>query len=368
MLIVRSFDVNKPGPIKSSVSPISLRGAVLGGTVMRGRLEVGAVLELRPGLLRKVPLLNATTASPDSTGAGGDGEFTGAFKTVCTPLLTVVEGLRSDSSAQTTDLHAAIPGGLIAVQTSLDPCLGRADAFVGQLVGYPGQLPPVFEQLQIDYTPLRLDQGARESSEKRHSKKERTRKLKNGERVKVHVGSGSVLAVVTGTRTRRTDGEEGTATDTRARVEVRLQLLEPVCVALNAAVSVSTLRSAQSQKKAADKDSALADGWRLTGFGTVLDGKEVELDTAQLVDDTSSLSCASAPEVAPAQNALLPVPLDPARGRCWSLPPARLCLLARALLQSRRDSSSHSNCTLCTSGPSAPSAATEASAAAPDRA
>jgi len=46
LIIIRSFDVNKPG---SEVE--ELRGGVAGGSILRGVLKVGQEIEIRPGNL-----------------------------------------------------------------------------------------------------------------------------------------------------------------------------------------------------------------------------------------------------------------------------------------------------------------------------
>lgn len=46
LIIIRSFDVNKPG---SEVE--ELRGGVAGGSILRGVLKVGQEIEVRPGEL-----------------------------------------------------------------------------------------------------------------------------------------------------------------------------------------------------------------------------------------------------------------------------------------------------------------------------
>lgn len=46
MMIVRSFDVNKPGE-----SDIKMKGGVAGGTILKGILKEGDDVEIRPGLV-----------------------------------------------------------------------------------------------------------------------------------------------------------------------------------------------------------------------------------------------------------------------------------------------------------------------------
>ena len=48
LIIIRSFDVNKPG---SEVE--DLKGGVAGGSILRGVLKVGQEIEVRPGLVSK---------------------------------------------------------------------------------------------------------------------------------------------------------------------------------------------------------------------------------------------------------------------------------------------------------------------------
>ena len=47
--VIRSFDVNKSG-----AAPEELLGGVIGGTLRRGVLEVGQVIEIRPGVIEIV--------------------------------------------------------------------------------------------------------------------------------------------------------------------------------------------------------------------------------------------------------------------------------------------------------------------------
>lgn len=48
MIVIRSFDVNKPGEDAET-----LRGGVAGGTILKGVLKVGDEIEIRPGMIRK---------------------------------------------------------------------------------------------------------------------------------------------------------------------------------------------------------------------------------------------------------------------------------------------------------------------------
>lgn len=125
---VRSFDVNKPGPIVVGGEP--LKGAVIGGTLQQGVLAVGDWIEIRPGILKR-----------------------GAHGIAAQPVLTRVRGLRCES----TELPVAVPGSLIAIATDLDPGLSIANGMVGQRVGVPGTLPPLASVLTLRIHKLKRD-------------------------------------------------------------------------------------------------------------------------------------------------------------------------------------------------------------------
>jgi translation initiation factor 2 subunit 3 len=48
MIIIRSFDVNKPGEEAQN-----LKGGVAGGTILKGVLKVGDKISIRPGLITR---------------------------------------------------------------------------------------------------------------------------------------------------------------------------------------------------------------------------------------------------------------------------------------------------------------------------
>jgi len=115
--IVRSFDINKPGAELDK-----LKGGVVGGTLQRGVLRVGDELELRPGLVTKEM---------------------GIIR--CQPVRTRVQSCFSES----TSLAAAVPGGLVAVGTKLDPVLSQKDNLVGQILGVPGTMPDIYIEIEV---------------------------------------------------------------------------------------------------------------------------------------------------------------------------------------------------------------------------
>jgi translation initiation factor 2 gamma subunit (eIF-2gamma) len=84
LIVIRSFDVNKPG-----CEVNDLKGGVAGGSILRGVLKVGQEIEVRPGLVSK-----------DSEG-----------KLTCRPIFSKIVSLYAEQN----ELQFAVPGGLIGV-------------------------------------------------------------------------------------------------------------------------------------------------------------------------------------------------------------------------------------------------------------
>jgi len=165
MIIIRSFDVNKPGQEVKDLS-----GGVAGGSILCGVLKKNAEIEIRPGIVKK-----------DSEG-----------KVTCRPILSRIVTLQAEQN----DLEYAVPGGLIGVGTKVDPTLSRADRLVGQVLGEKGKLPEIYSDLEINYFLLRRLLGVKTEGDKKAGKVE---KLSKGEILMVNVGStstgGNVRAV-----------------------------------------------------------------------------------------------------------------------------------------------------------------------------
>lgn len=164
LIVIRSFDVNRPGQDVSN-----LQGGVAGGSILQGVLKVGDEIEVRPGIVTKE---NDTMQ--------------------CTPIYSRVSSLYAEAN----DLQFAVPGGLIGVGTRIDPTLTRADRLVGQVLGLKGQLPDVFSEIEISYYLLRRLLGVKTSD---GGKQAKVQKLGRNEILMVNIGStatgGRVLAV-----------------------------------------------------------------------------------------------------------------------------------------------------------------------------
>ncbi len=128
MLVARSFDVNKPG------TPIAnLNGGVLGGSLVQGELSIGDEVEIRPGAR-----INGKT----------------------TPLTSKITGLQKAM----TDQKSVTPGGLLGVSTTIDPSLAKSDTLAGSVLGKPGALPPVWDELKLKISMLERVVGIKEKT------------------------------------------------------------------------------------------------------------------------------------------------------------------------------------------------------------
>ena len=219
LIIIRSFDVNKPGQDVQN-----LRGGVAGGSILQGVLKVGDQIEIRPGII-----------SRDNAG-----------NIKCVPIYSQIISLYAEQN----DLQYAVPGGLIGVGTRVDPTLTRGDRLVGQVLGIKDHLPDIFSEVEISYYLLRRLLGVKAQEGK---KKEKVAKLTKGEMLMVNIGStstgGKVLRVSEG------DDDKPTA---------KLVLTGPVCTQEGEKIALS---------RRVDKS------WRLIGWGEIRRGVKIEINT-----------------------------------------------------------------------------------------
>lgn len=161
MIVIRSFDVNKPG-----AEIDDLKGGVAGGSILHGVLKLGDEIEIRPGIVSR--------------------DNSGALK--CTPLFSKVISLNSEGN----DLKYAVPGGLIGVGTQIDPTLCRADRLVGFVLGLKGKLPDIYSEIEINFYLLRRLLGVKTAD----GKQAKVAKLAKNEVIMVNIGSTSTGAKV----------------------------------------------------------------------------------------------------------------------------------------------------------------------------
>ena len=154
MLIVRSFNVNRPG-----TPPSELKGGIIGGTLVQGVLRVGDEIEIRPGV-----------------------RYQKGDKTVYQPLISRIVSIAYGN----VQVEEARPGGLVGIMTELDPALAKADALAGSVCGRPGALPPVWTSLEFEFKPL-----------ERLVQREKMEPVKPKEALMINVGSATTWGLVT---------------------------------------------------------------------------------------------------------------------------------------------------------------------------
>ena len=183
LYVARSFDINNPGS-----SPETLKGGVLGGSLMQGKLEVGNEIEIAPG--RKTEI---------------------GREVIWEKITTTIESLHAGEAS----LDTAKPGGLIAIGTKLDPAMTKSDGLTGRVVGKPGTLPPVLHKFIMKTKLLERVVGAAVDLA--------VDNIKTNEPLMLSVGTATTVGVVTSAR-----GEES---------EVALKI--PVCAEKNQRVAIS---------------------------------------------------------------------------------------------------------------------------------
>lgn len=216
MIVIRSFDVNRPG-----CEIEELNGGVAGGSILNGVLKIGDEIEVRPGIISK------------DTETG---------KLSCSPILTTIVTL----FAEKNELLYAIPGGLIAVGTKMDPALTKSDSLVGNIIGYPGNLPDVYDVLEIEYYLLRRLVGVKSEQGDGSNK---IANINKSEVLLINVGS-----ISCGGRVLNTLKKKSKAT---------IALLKPVCTKIGEKIAISR---------------KISKNWRLIGWGNIKSGNVIYSD------------------------------------------------------------------------------------------
>lgn len=213
LIIIRSFDVNKPGQ-----EVHNLTGGVAGGSILQGVFKVGDEIEFRPGVIHK-----------DKNG-----------RNQCTPIRSRIEALLTEKN----QLQYAIPGGLVGVGTKIDPTLTRTDRLVGNVLGHVDGLPDIFSEIEISFFLLRRLLGVKTDGDSTKRKQNKVKKLQKGEVLMVNIGSTS------------TGGRVIAVKSDLAKIE----LTTPVCTQENEKLALS---------RRVDKH------WRLIGWGQIRKGKQL---------------------------------------------------------------------------------------------
>jgi translation initiation factor 2 subunit 3 len=194
MLVARSFDINKPG---STIE--KLQGGVLGGTIKQGKLKQGDEIEILPGCL--------------------DGK---RWKVLKTKISSIIAG--------GSKLKEVTPGGSMGIMTELDPAIVKSDQLVGSVIGHPGKLPPVWNEIDLEPHLLKRVVGAKD--------KLVVEPIKKTEFLMLNVNSAATVGVV----------------QDISKKSIKCTLRKPICAEVGAKMTISR---------------RLGQRWRLIGYGII---------------------------------------------------------------------------------------------------
>ena len=191
MFVARSFEVNKPG-----TPPENLLGGVLGGSILQGVLREGDEIEIIPGT---------------------------RFGKKYVPIRTRITSIHAGTLGK---VREAKPGGLMSIGTEIDPAYTRSDNLVGNIIGKPGKLPPVLEELTFQANLMDYVVGM--------SEKTKVKNLAINEQLMLNVWTAITLGVVTNIKkgnivtvrlARPVAAEAGTRVAISRRIHERFRLI-----------------------------------------------------------------------------------------------------------------------------------------------
>lgn len=157
MLVIRSFDINKPGTLFDS-----LKGGVIGGSIVQGVFKIDQEIKILPGI---------------RTEKQG--------KVSYQPIFTKISSIRFGDE----EFSEAKPGGLVAIGTYLDPSLTKADSLLGSVVTLADAKVPVLWNIRIKHHLLERVVGAKEML--------KVDPIRVKETLMLSIGSSTTLGVVT---------------------------------------------------------------------------------------------------------------------------------------------------------------------------
>ena len=152
MYIVRSFDVNKPG-----TKIPELVGGILGGSLLRGKIKVGDVLEVRPGIGNQ-------------------------------PVQITVTSLLAGKKKY----KELVPGGLAGIGTNSDPSIMKSDNFKGMVIGTPESLPDIVNKITLEINLLKRIVGSKKDLA--------VEQIRTGVPLMLTIGTTNTVGVVTSER------------------------------------------------------------------------------------------------------------------------------------------------------------------------
>ena len=200
MYVARSFDVNRPG-----LRPSKLKGGIVGGSIVEGSFSVGDSILIAPG--RRI---------------------VEGSKTRWEPLKTVIENIQAGG----LDLETAHAGGLCGIATPLDPMSTKADDLSGQVMARDGELPPVWESLDLKLELLDKMVSGGDGDEGL------VKPLQNNEMLMVNSATATSVGTVSSSK----------------KGEARLALRLPICAKGGSRITLSR---------------RVGSRWRLIGHGTI---------------------------------------------------------------------------------------------------
>jgi translation initiation factor 2 subunit 3 len=199
MYVARSFDINRPG-----TRPSKLKGGILGGSVVSGNFAEGDEIVIAPG--RKITEGNKSRWEP-------------------------IETKISSVQAGGLDLESVHAGGLCGIATPLDPFHTKSDNLSGQVMAKVGELPPVWETLDVTLNLLKQMVSG-------ESDGENVRPLQPGEMLMLNSATATSVGVVSAVK-----GKDAT-----------LNLRLPICALAGSRITLSR---------------RVGSRWRLIGHGII---------------------------------------------------------------------------------------------------
>ena len=199
MYVARSFDINRPG-----TRPSKLKGGIIGGSVVSGNFSEGDAIVIAPG--RKITEGNKSHWEP-------------------------IETKISSVQAGGLDLESVHAGGLCGIATPLDPFHTKSDNLSGQVMAKIGELPPVWDTLDVTLNLLKQMVSG-------ESDGENVRPLQPGEMLMLNSATATSVGVVSAVK-----GKDAT-----------LNLRLPICALAGSRITLSR---------------RVGSRWRLIGHGII---------------------------------------------------------------------------------------------------
>ncbi len=181
MHVLRSFDVNKPGTKLKNI-----KGGVIGGSLIQGKLNVGDEIEIKPGVMDDK-------------------------KKTYEPLYTEITSLGTSAGM----VDSVKPGGLVAIGTKLDPAMTRSDSFIGSVIGKPNTVPENSNKIKLEVNLFDSAVGTIEDT--------KVLPIQKDELLRVNIGTAPILGKVSQIKSKN----------------VEIELRRPACIFEGGNVAIS---------------------------------------------------------------------------------------------------------------------------------